>query len=107
MILAPAFRKSLFEVSRAQISRRQLPRRAAFPGLRVATQRQQTDEQLILAGQYLRCTCDVNFNLGSTIAGGSVGYFDDNFTAPVRRAFEHLVSLTGLIEPQHFAHFTL
>ena len=37
----------------------------------------------------------------------SVGYFDDDFAAPVRRAFEHFVSPTGLIEPQHFAHFTL
>ena len=25
------------------------------------------------------------------------------FTAPVRRAFEHLVRLTGFVEPEHFA----
>ncbi len=36
----------------------------------------------------------------------SVGYFDDNFTAPVRRSFEHCVSLTSFIEPQHFADFS-
>ena len=40
-------------------------------------------------------------------ASGSVGYFDYNFPAPVRRAFEHLVSLARLIEPQDFADFGL
>jgi hypothetical protein len=36
---------------------------------------------------------------------GSVGYLDDNFAAPVRGAFEHLMSLARLIEPQDFADF--
>src|SRR6266542_3404940 len=36
-----------------------------------------------------------------------VGDLYDNFAAPVRCAFEHLMSLTSLIEPQHFADFGL
>ena len=40
-----------------------------------------------------------------TERSGSVGYLDYNFPAPVRRAFEHFVSLARLIEPQDFADF--
>ena len=32
---------------------------------------------------------------------------EDYLTAPVRRAFEHLVGLPGFVEPEHFANFSL
>jgi hypothetical protein len=34
-------------------------------------------------------------------------YVDYDLAAPVRRAFEHLVRLTGFVEPEHFADFGL
>ena len=62
-------------------------------------------------GQTMRVTMRVRHEPGfykgerCRITAPISGNLYDNFAAPVRRAFEHLMCLTTLIEPQHFAHF--
>jgi hypothetical protein len=57
------------------------------------------DEIRILPG-WINCRCGESKRR-------LIGNLYDNFAASVRRAFEHLMSLTSLIEPQHFADFGL